>query len=615
MKRIYKVLPIVLMGCLTAASCSSDWDDHYDESGISIGEGSDVVIYNGSVADYIGNAADLTKMDELFKRNSIYTSTRADGQYTFIVCADNRYDESKITDEKAFAEQCVADMGVNPAKLTDGSNINTRSGKSVWVYNGGKQLDDFAITKVVKAANGYIYYVDGTIPVRQSAYELLKSLGDEYSRFKELVTAYDYPYFDRENSQPIGVTDDGRTIYDSVIVTKNTLMDRYDEYGMATWNMRSESYTTTMFIPNNTLIDNAIKAAMDSIPLWLNREATDADREKFEEWIVKACFADRRLEPTEVSAGAADFKCVGGYKEIVDEASDLTTYDDVEAAWWRPSVQTVDAANPVNLSNGIAYYCTNFKIPNHIVIYRVKSRFYEIWDNMQDATLRAKYFRWKNWVDPTVVYDAQGQFDLVASGTTVTTNTQWPTIRYDVLTAIPSQSAMENGSTCSVDYDGLVYNDTDKKVYECHLPAGEYYLRMGFKHSLLYSLSIAFNDLWLVKDMNMHATGSDFHFDRGAASPVPHYGEETGIAYPEGFDVDYWQQFNEKAIAYDTDGYTVGVVTLEKSGNFHITVESTDMARIYKAALDSGAVLNRDKNNVNQLMMYHWCLRPTHNNY
>ncbi len=616
MKRIYKVLPIVIMGCLTAASCSSDWDDHYDESGISLAEGSDVVIYNGSVADYIGSAADLNKMDELFKRNGIYTSTRADGQYTFIVCADDRYDESKVTDEKAFAEQCVADMAVNPSKLTDGSNINTRSGKSVWVYDGGKQLDDYAITKVVKTTNGYIYYVDGTIPVRQSAYELLKSLGDDYSRFKELVTSYDYPYFDRENSQPIGVTDDGRTIYDSVIVTKNTLMDRYDEDGTATWNMRSESFTTTMFIPNNTLIDNAVKAAMDSIPLWLNREATEADREKFEEWIVKACFADKRLDPSAVSAGAPDFKCVGGYKEIVDETSDLTTYDDVEAAWWRPSVQTVDAANPVSLSNGVAYYCTNFKIPNHIVIYRVKSRFYELWNAMdKEPELKNTYFRWTNWVDPLVVNDAQGQFDLVANtGGTVTTNSQWPSILYNVLTAIPSESAMENGATCSVDYDGIVVSN-DNRVHECHLPAGEYYLRMGFKHSLLYSLSIAFNDRWLVKDMNMHATGSDFHFDRGAASPVPHYGEETGVAYPEGFDVDYWQKLNDKAIAYDTDGYTVGVVTLEKSGNFHITVESTDMARIYKAALDSGAVLNRDKNNVNQLMMYHWCLRPTHNNY
>ena len=171
-----------------ATSCSSDWDDHYDEAGITLADGSSVVIYNGSITDYIGGTNDLSKMNALFKRNGIFTTTRADGQYTFIVCTDAQYDESKVTDEKAFAEQCVADMAVNPAKLTDGSNINTRSGKSVWVYDGGKKLDDYTITKVVKAANGYIYYVDGTIPVRQSAYELLLSLGDEYSVMRTQLT-------------------------------------------------------------------------------------------------------------------------------------------------------------------------------------------------------------------------------------------------------------------------------------------------------------------------------------------------------------------------------------------------------------------------------------------
>lgn len=609
-----KALPLVMIGCLFMASCSSDWDDHYDESSITLANGSEVTVFNGSVTDYVKTAPDLTKTSSLFTRNNIFADTRNDGQYTFIVCADDLYDETKISDESIFAKQSVANMGINPAKLVDGWNINMRSGKSVWVYDGGKRLDDCNITKAVKANNGYIYYVDGMLPVRQSAYELLKSLGDEYSRFKSLVTAYDYEYFDRENSKPIGVTDDGRVIYDSVKVIKNTLMDRYDSDGTPTWNMRSESYTTTMFIPNNTLIDKAINSAMDSIPVWLNRKATDADKAKFEEWIVKACFSDRRLNAADVSASAPDFKCVEGYQENIDETSDLTTYKNVEGAWWRPSVQTVDTSNPVSLSNGMAYYCTNFKIPNHVVIFRVKSRFYELWNNMT-ASQQNQYFRWENWVDPMVINDCQGQFDLIAAGSTTTTNAQWPSIFYHELCAIPSEEAMSAGLPCSVEYDGLTWNEDEQKIYECHLPAGEYYLRMGFKHSLLYSLSIAFNDTWLVKDMNMHATGSNFHFDRGAASPVPHYGEEFGIAYPEGFDVDYWQKQNEKAIAYDTDGYTVGVVTLPKSGNFRIRVTSNDMARIYKAALDSGTVLNRDKNNVNQLMMYHWCLRPTHNNY
>lgn len=614
MKRIYNIIPIVLLGCIMTTGCTSDWDDHFDESAITLPNGGEVSIFNGNVTDYIKTSNDLTKTNSLFERNGIYAATTNNGQYTFIVCADANYDENKITDEATFAKQSVADMSVNPSKIVEGWNINMRSGKSVWIYDGGKRIDDCNIVKAVKANNGYIYYVDGMLPIRQSAYEMLLSLGDEYSKFKELVTRYDYEYFDRENSRPIGVTDDGRVIYDSVKVIKNTLMDRYESDGTPTWNMRSESYTTTMFIPNNELIDKAINSAMDSIPVWLNRQATSEDKEKFEEWIVKACFSDKRLNVADVSSSAPDFKCVEGYSQVIDETADLTTYTNTEGAWWRPSVQTVDTSNPVTLSNGMAYYCTNLKIPNHIVIYRVKSRFYELWNNMT-ASQQNQYFRWTNWVDPMVINDCQGPFNLVATGSTVTSNAQWPTIYYHELCAIPSEEAMAEDLPCSVEYDGLTWNESEQKIYECHLPAGEYYLRMGFKHSLLYSLSIAFNDTWLVKDMNMHATGSNFHFDRGAASPVPHYGEEFGIAYPEGFDVDYWQKQNEKAIAYDTDGYTVGVVNLQHSGNFRIRVTSNDMARLYKAALDSGTVLNRDKNNVNQLMMYHWCLRPTHNNY
>lgn len=610
----------MLLGCLMATACSSDWNDHYNEQAITLEEGSDVIITENNVTDYIGSASDLTMINDILNRNDVYDETYTDGQYTFIVCDDASFNEAEITDESTFANHCVSNIGVNPAKLTDGSNIMMRSGKAIWVTENGTKLDGLTITKTIKAANGYIYYVNGILPVRQSAYELLLSLGDEYSIFKELVTSYDYEYFDRENSQPTGVTDDGRVIYDSVKTIKNTLMDRYDANGTATWNMRSESYSTTMFIPNNALIENALQAAMDSIPLWLNREATSDDLEKFEEWIVKACFADQWLEVEDVSTSASDFECVGGYQEIIDEASDLTTYSEVDAAWWRPSVQKVDVDNPVNLSNGMAYYCTEFKIPNHIVIYRVKSRLYEIWNN-STSEQHSTYFRWTNLSTPYVVYDMQSQFDLTTEGSTSTTSS-WPTIYYHCLCALPSEEAMEDNLSVSIEYDGLTWSDTDQQIHECHLPAGEYYLRMGFKHSLLYSLSIAFNDEWLIQDMNMHATGSNYHFDRGAASEVPHYGDDYEISYPEGFDVDYWQSYNDKAIAYDTDGYTVGTVTLQQSGNFKIRITSNDLAKNYKTAMDSGSSTatytsgdNANNRDVNQLVMYHWCLRPTHNNY
>lgn len=591
------LLPMLVSGC-------SEWSDHFDEAGMTAS--GNVEIYNGDIVSYMKNTQDVSSMSTLFASNGIYDSTFADREYTFIVCNNEVYSaqQQQIADAKQYARYSVANLAVNPNSLTEGYGIHTRSGKSVWVYGSGDEakLDDYNITKRVKTNNGYVYYVDGVIPVRASVYEYLNTLSGDYADFKTLVQKYEERYFDRAHSTITGVNNAGQTTYDSVWVTRSELMDRYTSAGVEQWNMRSENHETTMFIPTNTQIKTAINNALDSIPVWLNREATDADKEKFEKWIVKACFVSNRLENDEVSAIAPGFESVGGYQKIIDTQNDETDYKSIDPAWWLPSVQRANIDSKVTLSNGCAYKLNNFKIPNHIVIYRVKSRFYELWNAMTD-TQKTSYFRWTNWQNPLVINDCQGEFTL--------SNTL-PTMYYHELTAEPTQEAHDSAWHCMVDYDGLVYDDNSGSVQEVNLPAGEYYLRMGFKHSLTYSVSISFNDSLLVKNMCLNAQGSNFHFDRGAASEVPHYGL-GGIAYPEGFDPDEWMEKDAKAIAYDTDGYTVGIVKLKKSGNFHITIDSYDNAQLYTYKI--GDVGVRTKNNIQQLMMYHWCLRPTINNY
>jgi hypothetical protein len=596
-KNIIYSLTLLTMTGFVCASCS-EWGDHFDEE--KIGSLS-VESYDGDIVSYMKNTAVVSSMSGLFEKSGIYDSVFVDKNYTFIVCNNDIYNAgiSSVSNQKTFAENSVSDISVSPSSLTAGFGIHTRSGKNVWVYTptGSVKLDDYNITKTVKTNNGYVYYVDGVIPVRLSVYEYLKTLGTDYSKFKQLVANYEETYFDKEHSAVKGVDDAGNTVYDTVWTTRNTLMDRFTSSGLDYWNMRNESFVSTMFIPTNVQIDKAVSSAMDSIPVWLNREATSADRVKFEKWIVRACFSNQRLEPTSVTKDASNFACVGGYQKIIDTQKDETKYESIEPAYWSPKVQTVDINKKVNLSNGAAYYCTNLKIPNHVVIYRVKSRFYELWNNMTDAQ-KGKYFRWNHWTEPMVINDCQGEFTLSAT---------LPTIYYHELTAIPDSEAIADSLHCSVNYDGLVYNQTNNKIYECNLPAGEYYLRMGFKHSLTYSLSIYFNDSLLVKDMVMYAQGSNYHFDRGAASEIPHYASGA-IAYPEGFNPDDWMELNAKAIAYDTDGYTVGIVNLKHSGNFTIKIDSYDDSYLYQNT-------GRNKNNVTQLMMYHWCLRPTVNNY
>ena len=402
--------------CCVVVSCSDKWDDHYDARNIV---SADIEIYSGDVAAYMKSQPSLSKITGLFQSTGILPTITPDGEYTLVLCENDALDMSVIDNDTAFVKNSISDIAVSPDKLTQNFGILTRyetlyDKKNLRVYLRGEDtyIEDFKLTKQVKADNGYIYYVDGTIRARESVYEYLKALGDDYSIFKDYVAQYEEVYFDPESSVADGVDDMGNTYYsDSVFSVRNTLMDRYTENGLAYWNMRSENYTTTMFIPSNALIEKALDEAYANLPVWLNRAVTASDSLKFKEWIIQACFVDRRLSAEEVAVGAPDFYCVGGYTRTVDVASDVEKFKVADSAYWRPSTQLVDPTKTDTLSNGVVYYLSDFKIPNHIVIYRVKTKFYQIWAAMT-AEQQSQYFRWSKWVEPMICNDAQGEFTL-----------------------------------------------------------------------------------------------------------------------------------------------------------------------------------------------------------
>ena len=611
---------------LGAVACSDDWDGHYDDTDLT--PTSAVQVYQGDVAAYLASQSDLSNMSDAYRK---FASSLSEANGVTVIAVSDADIESSLSD--ATAKNLVSDIAFEPASLVDGNGIYMLSGKNLWITEEGSNhyLNSRKVTKIVKADNGYIYYVDGFISVEPSIYEYIQSLDDEnYSLFKALIAEFEERYFDASASTPSGVDAMGNTIYsDSVIAVRNTLMDRYTENGLVSWNMRSEAFQSTVFIPSNDLIRKAYYSALDSIPVWLNRAVTPEDSLKFRKWMLAACFSDRRLSADEVAPSYdGQYTNVGGYVRETDDATDTETFKAYDAAQWKPSVQIADYQNGVTLSNGTAYFLSDFRIPNHIVIYRAKARFYQTfaaltpaqqgWNASSHKPVEGGYFKWINWRDPLIVNDAQGPFELSST---------LPTMYYHVLTAVPTEEAFADTLPCAVEYVGLYYNtDRNFGLAEVRLPAGEYYLRMGFKHSLRYSLSIYFGDgdeeltedNICVKDMSMIATGSNFHFDRGGAMEgLDFYGSES-IGYGEYFDWRWWYDQDpdlyQKASAYDTDGYQVATVTLKKPGNFKIRVQSNDMSELYMGNYGTD-VTDRSKNNVYQLMMYHWCLRPTTNNY
>ena len=621
---------IIATAALFFAGCNT-WQDHFGEAEISTS--ADMTLYAGDVAGYLSEAPGLGTMRKLFADAGLTEQMTQGHPCTVVVCEDQHitsYDATQMA-HPLFAANNLSSIPVPASSLKPGQGIFMQSGKNLWVTvdeAGRYYLNDREIRKVVKATNGYIYYVSAIISVQPSVYDYIQGLGDDYSLFKSFLHEFEENWFDADASTPVGIDAMGNIVYkDSVIAVRNTLMDRYTENGLDYWNMQSESFQSTVFLPDNTLLQHADETAHDSIPLWLNRSATAQDSLKFRRWIVSSCFVDRKLSPREVASDVeGQFACVGGYVREIDAATDKETFKACDAAQWKPSVQKADVGNPVNLSNGVVYRLTDYKIPNHIVIWRVKARFYQVWAALSAAQqgwnattmtpTEGGYFRWNHWAKPLVVNDAQSPFELSST---------LPTMYYHVLTAEPDAAARADSLQVSVDYDGLLYNEQEPKAFglkEVSLPAGEYYLRMGFKHSLTYSICIWFcgadetfgPDNCLVEDMSLIATGSNFHFDRGGAMEgLDFYGSES-IGYPEYYDWRWWFDQDpvqyQKASAYDTDGYQVAIVNLKKSGNFKIKIASNDNAALY-----GNGRQDRTKSDVNQLMMYHWCLRPTIYNY
>ncbi|HNZ81326.1 MAG TPA: hypothetical protein PKL43_05590, partial [Bacteroidales bacterium] len=246
-------------------SCQNAWEEHYLPEAVSSEK---MEVFQGDAMSFIQSSKDLSLLSGLMESYGISSGIAPDGGYTFIVYSDAVMQNRPAGNDSLLVLNCVSDLALPPSRLKEGFGIYTRLGKNIWVYEKDSclYLDEVKISRSVKVDNGYVYYVEGLIPIRQSIYDYLKQLGPDYSRFVALVERFEERYFDKEKSIPIGIDPMGNTTYDTVWSVRNTLMDRYTAEGLKYWDMRSEDFVSTMFIPSNDLIDQAIQAALDSIP-------------------------------------------------------------------------------------------------------------------------------------------------------------------------------------------------------------------------------------------------------------------------------------------------------------------------------------------------------------
>lgn len=574
-KNIMKWFMLSLVAYPMLNSCSEDWDDHYEDTQIVVNNPALKEVAQTS-QEYLCANSEYSQMCSFLQEQKVFARLEEkDLFHTMLVVKNEAFTLENIEagDTVGFlklANSHVSDIALPPSNLHDGDRVMMWHQKFVSVgIDTSKVSTDLsritfggnAVQEIIKTTNGYIYVIDKMIYTPKSLKDLIGELGDDYSIFKNLVLASGGQVFDRANSKPIGVDATGNTIYDSVFIYTNEFFDAKN------FDLSSESLTATALVFSDDVINKAMADANAKLEAWNQNER---DREVLRRWILEVAFYRQRYTPADMSVNAANH-----LKSIYDRQ-------------WRTEVQKVDVENMEEVSNGVVYYVTDFKIPNNVLMYRLKDYYY-YWENCDDIQ-KNKYFVTNNLSGFSCSTDVAAWTPLEGV---------WPKVENRALNC--SYTDTEVGAW-SLDFTLLKRTLTEEGTYEISpymIPPGSYRLAMGFKQNLGLDLNISVlvNGVSVAPAPATISVGSatTYHYDRGAT---------LSDGYPEGYREVKNELTHSKKNNYNSDG---GLVYEE------ITIPDVN-----GDGSATEVVIRVECNNLagtTKTMFHHWCLRPTENNY
>lgn len=602
MKRNMFIYLLAFSAVMLLGACSELSDKDYFKNIETTVNSDELVVVDMSSEEYLSKEPEYSSINELFKSHGIFTALEQKNQLSTMLVVENSDFQAPAGKEAEIdnaVKAHVSDIAVSPANLkTEGNNMRIMMwhGKYINVdlddaaRNEGKiaghiMFGTSAVKKVVKTNSGYIYVLSSLLNIPKSIYDYITNLDDNYSILRDSILASGTKEFDKKNSKPIGVNDEGNTVYDSVFIYKNT------HFLEKNFDLSSESLTATLLLTSNAVVEEAIADAKVRLQKWGLWDEWNAERQyNFEytmrHWIMDAAFFDKKLTPETLLSK--------------DEENDMLT--SIFSKYWKTSVQQINPT-PIELSNGIAYQVTRLHIPNNVLIWRLKEDFsiYEFCSaeqkesffqmlNMQFKACTTAVAAWTPlqgvWpkhecrtLDLTVGDDASGDWQLVFT----------PCKR--IFETYPTRMEM-------VKKDWLKSNLTVTGIKPFPIPPGKYTLSFGSKQN--QNMEITFKvrvkgstDVVAVSDPITLGSTTTFHYDRNPGKFI------------EGYDPSADNlSTNKKAGNYDTDGGTViselEIPDVKGDGSpVEITVE----------------IASPTWNGNTTMVFNHWCLRPTKDNY
>ena len=556
MKTLNYILGSVLL-LAGLSSCTNEWDSHYGQHEVVINN-VDVKIVDEPASAFLQNETSYSSMYELFKSTGVLNTLEEKGLLYTIMVVNNekatRASSATTDDENTFlAKSHITDVSISPSNLKDGQRLlmwnskyvnvttqNATTGEAEIAFNGSK------VKRVIKTDNAYIYELEDYINTPKSLMEVVEGLGDDYSIFKEMVLSRTMKTFDKKSSTPIGIDKTGNTVYDSVFTVKSPYFEKKK------MDLYSESMHATMFIPSNELVTKALEDARNKLKSW-NMEREDSI---LTNWIFQSAFYTTEYKKEDFGN---------------EDKPDLTS---IFGHQWRTTVNKVDLNNPIEMSNGTAYYVTSLKIPtNKVLIWRIKDLL-STYNDLTESERADNYLGYR--VDGKSIYFGENfGFTRVKNYVTYQPNPTWPVIKNDAM-MLWLVDGNKKGVFHFKCYKLEKHVDGTHTVTPYTLPPGEYGWYIG-----VYGSRSNVNASFYLNDQLIGSlpasTMKGLNFDRG------------GGGYNELYTTD---------AKYDRDGTLVGIFTItgDKPMELNARIEIT-------------------KSGQTTFEPASWCFRPTDNCY
>ncbi len=517
---------------LFISGCSDNWNSHYKSELISE-DVSDMTLY-----EFFQGESSYRDFFTMLQEAGIDEELSRD-QYLTVWAIKN--DNFNIEDMGGIEPDHVAKYHMNylafgTTNLKDGLRIQALNGIYLTISqdDNTSYVNDAPIVSSMRFSNGVVHEIEEMLIPMVNMFEYITLLEDDHSIIKDSIITYNRQVFDRMRSVPIGVDETGNTIYDSVFYTSNPLFENAD--------FSSEFSQFTLFLPSNEVM-NACFAKLGEQYALMGQQFSLEDSILALDWIKKAIFHEG---------------VINDYTAVLDLNSPFGKV-------WRTTVQKVDELSFRPVSNGVVYDITEMKVPNNVIISRIKSLVY--------------YYTHLTEQQQEELYTLKGVTSHRVFQADVSPIEGFYYWMFEV------SGDPESEEEFSVEFLPLDYNADSDIVSIMQIPPGEYNLYMGFR-----SLQHPYLDIYFHQ-------GSD---------PIPEDIEPIGLNIPASqsnpWNYDRYNDTDPNIARWNGLGGLVGVVNIEgeEMSTFRIKVKFNSLQAV---------------GSPKRFQIYHWALRPTANNY